>query len=119
MICRTAPFSMTLNDPYPRFQVAGCQKKHTLIELAALKENKLHNYTLTKLKKKQSRAKQLSLQTNLHMPYNDTKRRAVSLRQLSFTNSQLRNVSISASYNEIESVTIFMGWLSNMSLAVE
>jgi len=43
---------MTLNDPYPRFQVAGCQKKHTLIELAALKENKLHNYTLTKLKKK-------------------------------------------------------------------
>jgi len=46
-----APFSMTLNDPYPRFQVAGCQKKHTLIELAALKENKLHNYTLTTLKK--------------------------------------------------------------------
>jgi len=36
--------------------VAGYQKKHTLIELAALKENKLHNYTLTKLKKKQSKA---------------------------------------------------------------
>jgi len=39
--------------------VAGCQKKHTLIELAAFKENKLHNYTLTKLKKnkaKQSKA---------------------------------------------------------------
>jgi len=43
--------------------VAGCHKKHTLIELAALKEkktekktekiHKLHNYTLTKLKKKQ------------------------------------------------------------------
>ena len=48
--------------------MAGCQKKHTLIELAALKENKrikihkLHNYTLTKLKKK-NKAKQLSLQT--------------------------------------------------------
>ena len=35
--------------------MADCQKKHTLIELAALKENKL--YTLTKLKKtKQSKA---------------------------------------------------------------
>jgi len=35
--------------------VAGCQKKHTLIELAAFKENKLHNYTLTKLKKNKAK----------------------------------------------------------------
>ena len=39
--------------------MAGCKKKHTLIELAALKEKKrlkkYTNYTLTKLKKNKNK----------------------------------------------------------------
>jgi len=61
MIYRTAPFSMTLNDPTPA--------------------EYLRNGT---------RYRQFQWNTNedLHMPYNDRKRRAVSLRQLSLLNAQ-------------------------------
>ena len=53
--------------------MAGCQKKHTLIELAALKENKrkkteklhkLHNYTLTK----NSKAADVVILSPAHQP---------------------------------------------------
>ena len=67
VVCdRMALFSMTLNDPYPGFKV-------TLFFDAEY----LRNGT---------RYRQFKWNTNkdLHTPYNDTKRRAVSLRQRSF-----------------------------------
>ena len=67
MVYRTAPVSMTLNDHYPRFQ------GHSIFFDA--------EYLRNGTKYRQS---QLNTNKDLHTSYDDTKHRAVCLRQLSF-----------------------------------
>ena len=86
MIYRTAPFSMTLNDPYPQFQCHAIlwrwisQKRYdiqTWFQWNTNSELYMPHSTVS------FRMTMSDLEW-LNKIFNDTKRRAVSLRQLSF-----------------------------------
>jgi len=86
MICRTAPFSMTLNDPYLRFQVHAIlwrwisQKRYDIqTQFQWNTHRDLHTPHLTL-----SFRMILSDLEWFSKIFNDTKRRAVFLRQLCF-----------------------------------
>ena len=66
MIYRTAPFSVTLKAPTPGFKVTP------FFDAEYLRNGMRYRHF------------QWNTNKDLHTPYNDTKRRAVSLRQLSF-----------------------------------
>jgi len=76
IIYRTAPFSLTLNDPYPSFKVTPF-----------FDAEYLRNGTHTDLRPTQQchfEWSWMTLNEWLNKIFNDTKRRAVSLQQLSF-----------------------------------